>query len=151
MSALTSYLRHWIVTVIILLVAKYELPVEGSEEMAANVALIVIGTLTWAATKYAKPILKSAGVLKLLIVCLCSVVFISCVNKPDSYMVDLTGYEKQAATTPEAVLLPPEAVTPIGGTSFTFTGGAKIITDQGEIDISETGIDGTVVVDLRGK
>jgi hypothetical protein len=83
----------------------------------------------------------------MLVLCLCSIALIGCAA--DSYIVDLTGYEKQVATTPEAVVLPKEAVTPIGGA--TFTGGADIITDQGTIHVDEGGVDTTVVVDLRGK
>ena len=69
----------------------------------------------------------------------------SCV--PASYQIDLTTYEDAIQTNPAAVMVAPEHVTEIGG--FQVSGGAKIITDQGEIDLSETGIDGTVVVDLR--
>jgi hypothetical protein len=71
----------------------------------------------------------------------------SCV--PASYQIDLTSYEDQIEATPSAVMVAPEHVTEIGG--FQVSGGAKIITDQGELDISETGIEGTVVVDLRSQ
>jgi hypothetical protein len=68
---------------------------------------------------------------------------------PASYQIDLTTYEKAIETNPSAVMVAPEHVTEVGG--LQISGGAKIITDQGELDISETGIDGTVVVDLRSQ
>lgn len=61
MNAIQSYLRHLIVTGIVLLVAKYQLPLEGSEDVANAIALAAIGTLTWLVAKYAPP-----GLLKVL-------------------------------------------------------------------------------------
>jgi hypothetical protein len=90
---------------------------------------------------------ESYAFFPLLILCFCSVAFISCV--PASYQIDLTTYEDQIKTNPSAVVVAPEHVTEIGG--IQISGGAKIITDQGELDISENGIDGTVVVDLRSQ
>ena len=84
--------------------------------------------------------------VKLLILGLCATCLISCT--PTSYQVNTIGYETQIQTTPGAVVFKPQDVTPIGG--FEFTGGATVVTDQGEFTLSESGLDGKVVVDLRG-
>jgi hypothetical protein len=55
MNAITSYLRHLIVTGITLAIAKMKLPMEGAEKFADAIALIVIATITWAIVKYAPP------------------------------------------------------------------------------------------------
>jgi hypothetical protein len=58
MNALSSYLRHIIVTGILFTVEKIGLPVEGAGEAAEVVALAVVGTLSWWAVKYVLPKLK---------------------------------------------------------------------------------------------
>ena len=65
---------------------------------------------------------------------------------PQSYIADLTSYEDAIKANPQAVTLDPAHVTAIN--SFKFEGGFKVITDQGEIDIDQDGIDGSVVIDL---
>lgn len=55
MNAITSYLRHLIVTGITLLIAKFKLPIEGADKFADAIALFVIATITWAIVKYAPP------------------------------------------------------------------------------------------------
>ena len=65
---------------------------------------------------------------------------------PSSYIADLTSYEDAIQANPQAVKLDPTHVTAIN--TFKFEGGFKVITDQGEFDINQDGIDGTVVVDL---
>jgi hypothetical protein len=52
MNALASYLRHLIVTGLMVLVAKYRLPAEGAPEAAQALALLVAGTLTGVMVKY---------------------------------------------------------------------------------------------------
>jgi hypothetical protein len=52
MTALASYLRHCLVVLILFLVERYKLPVEGAEDAAHAVALAVVGTLTWLLVKY---------------------------------------------------------------------------------------------------
>lgn len=61
MNAISSYLRHLIVTGLVVLVAKYKLPVEGSAAAADALALLALGTVTWLVIKYAPP-----GLAKLL-------------------------------------------------------------------------------------
>ena len=56
MNALASYIRHLIVTGIIILAEKFKLPVDGIEDAANYIALAVIGTGTWLITKYGKEI-----------------------------------------------------------------------------------------------
>ena len=56
MNALSSYIRHLLVTGIILLAEKFKLPVEGVEDAANYIALAVIGSVTWLITKYGKEI-----------------------------------------------------------------------------------------------
>jgi membrane-bound ClpP family serine protease len=55
MNAINSYLRHLIVTGITLLISNLKLPLEGADKFADAIALIVIGTITWAIVKYAPP------------------------------------------------------------------------------------------------
>lgn len=52
-APIASYLRHLIVTGIVFLAAKWHLPEAGLNEFAQGIALIVIGTGTWAIVKYA--------------------------------------------------------------------------------------------------
>jgi hypothetical protein len=57
-TPIASYLRHLIVTGIVFLAAKWQLPEAGLNDFAQGVALIVLGTGTWALVKYAPPGLK---------------------------------------------------------------------------------------------
>lgn len=52
MNPITSYLRHIIVTGILLVAEKYQLPVEGMEDAAHALGLLVVGSLTWATVKF---------------------------------------------------------------------------------------------------
>lgn len=58
MNALASYLRHLIVTGILILVEKLKLPIEGADAAADAIALSVVGTLSWVIVKYVAPKLK---------------------------------------------------------------------------------------------
>lgn len=58
MNALASYLRHLIVTGILLLVEKLKLPIEGANAAADVIALAVVGTLSWWFVKYLAPKIK---------------------------------------------------------------------------------------------
>jgi hypothetical protein len=58
MNAFASYLRHLIVTAILLAVEKLQLPIEGADKAADAVALLVVGTLSWWFVKYIAPKLK---------------------------------------------------------------------------------------------
>ena len=66
---------------------------------------------------------------------------------PTAYQVNTAPYALQIETNPEAVIVQPEDVIEVGGFQAEF--GAKLLTDQGEIDISDRGVSGDVVVDLR--
>ena len=66
---------------------------------------------------------------------------------PQSYIVDTTPYSDQIATNPAKVIVNPEHVTEVGGFQAEF--GARVRTDQGDIDISDQGVSGEVVIDLR--
>lgn len=66
---------------------------------------------------------------------------------PTAYQVNTVPYAKQIAANPESVVVQPEHVTEVGGFQAEF--GAKLLTDQGEIDISDGGVSGDVVIDLR--
>lgn len=68
MTAITSYIRHIIVTSLLLLIEKFKLPVEGSEDAAHAIALIAIGTLTWALVKYAPQFAKRIGLLVITLI-----------------------------------------------------------------------------------
>jgi hypothetical protein len=67
MTAITSYLRHLIVTAVLLFIEKTGLPVEGSEDAAHALALILIGSLTWAFVKYAPAAAKHVGITSLIL------------------------------------------------------------------------------------
>lgn len=58
MNALASYLRHLIVTAILLAVEKLKLPIEGADAAADVVALFIVGTLSWWFVKYVAPKIK---------------------------------------------------------------------------------------------
>lgn len=58
MNALASYLRHLIVTGILILVEKLKLPIEGANAAADVIALAVVGTLSWWFVKYLAPKIK---------------------------------------------------------------------------------------------
>jgi hypothetical protein len=68
MTAITSYLRHLIVTGILIVIERAKLPIEGSEDAAHAIALLVIGTLTWAIVKYAPEIAKRLGITALILI-----------------------------------------------------------------------------------
>ena len=58
MNAITSYLRHLIVTAVLLAVEKLKLPIEGADAAADVIALTVVGTLSWWFVKYVAPRIK---------------------------------------------------------------------------------------------
>lgn len=58
MNAFQSYLRHLIVTGIVLLVEKTKLPIEGAAEAAEVISLLLVGTVTWYGAKYAPQLMK---------------------------------------------------------------------------------------------
>jgi hypothetical protein len=68
MTAITSYLRHLIVTGILIVIERAKLPIEGSEDAAHAIALLVIGTLTWAIVKYAPEIANRLGITALILI-----------------------------------------------------------------------------------
>lgn len=80
MNALTSYLRHLIVTGLVLLVEKQKLPLEGAEEAANVIALAVVGTAVWAAAKYTPEWARRIGLLAA--VCLVLPGLQSCADYP---------------------------------------------------------------------
>jgi hypothetical protein len=67
MTAITSYLRHLIVTGLLIVIERAKLPIEGSEDAANAIALLVIGTLTWALVKYAPAVAKHLGITSLIL------------------------------------------------------------------------------------
>lgn len=66
MTAITSYLRHLIVTGLLIVIERARLPIEGSEDAANAIALLVIGTATWAFVKYAPDVAKRLGIAPLI-------------------------------------------------------------------------------------
>ena len=100
MNAIQSYIRHLIVTGLVLLIAKYKLPVEGSAEAANALALGAIGTVTWLVIKYAPP-----GLAKLLgftsVLCLGVLSLPSCVPGTE-YPVTATFSYRDPASGAEA-------------------------------------------------
>lgn len=70
MNAITSYFRHAVVVGVLFFVSKYKLPVDGAEELANGLALMSIGTLTWAAVKYFPDLAKRIGLVAVLLMAL---------------------------------------------------------------------------------
>ena len=58
MNALSSYLRHLIVTGILIAVEKLKLPIEGASDAANVIALAIVGTVSWWFVKFVGPKLK---------------------------------------------------------------------------------------------
>lgn len=71
MNALASYLRHIIVTGILIAVDKIGLPIEGASAAADIIALAVVGTVSWWVVKYLAPKIKmpKSGGTALLLLC----------------------------------------------------------------------------------
>ena len=74
MNALASYIRHLIVTGLVMAVEKIGLPTEGLAEGADVIALAVVGTLSWVVVKYVAPYLKPST---LLLIALCGILTIA--------------------------------------------------------------------------
>lgn len=62
MTAITSYLRHLIVTGVLVVIERTNLPVEGSHDAANAISLLAVGSLTWAIVKYAPQIAEFIGI-----------------------------------------------------------------------------------------
>lgn len=67
MNAFASYLRHLIVTAILLAVEKLKLPIEGADAAADVIALTLVGTLSWWFVKYVAPKIKTANIPLILL------------------------------------------------------------------------------------
>ncbi len=78
MNPIASYIRHLIVTLIVLLLVKFKFPLEGADAFADSLSLFVVATLTWAIVKYMPDLAKSIGLLSLLLACL--ILLPSCVT-----------------------------------------------------------------------
>ena len=74
MNALLSYIRHLIVTGLVMAVEKLGLPTQGLAEGADVIALAVVGTLSWLVVKYVAPYLKPST---LLLIALCGILTIA--------------------------------------------------------------------------
>ncbi len=79
MNPISSYLRHLIVSVIVMLLAKYKFPLDGAAPFADAFALSILGTITWAAVKYAPNLAKAIGLLALFFLPVFSSLVSSCV------------------------------------------------------------------------
>jgi len=62
MTAITSYLRHLIVTGVLVAIERTNLPVDGSHDAANAISLLAVGSLTWAVVKYAPKIAEFLGI-----------------------------------------------------------------------------------------
>jgi hypothetical protein len=58
MNPLQSYIRHIIVTAVIITAEKFKLPIDGAEEAVNVIALSLVGTASWLFVKYVAPFLK---------------------------------------------------------------------------------------------
>ena len=66
---------------------------------------------------------------------------------PTGYIVDTTPYMEAIEANPAEVIMKPEDVKEVGG--FQFEGGLAIESERGRVNISERGVSGEVVIDLR--
>lgn len=67
MNALTSYIRHIIVTGTLVLFDWLYFPADGAKEAADVIALAIVGTVSWWFVKYVAPKIKTANVPLLLL------------------------------------------------------------------------------------
>ena len=77
---------------------------------------------------------------------------VSCANngKADRYEINTIPYQAKDGTIDDTISAKPEDVIEIGGKpAFTFSGGVKYVDDNGEIIVSEDGVDANVVIDKR--
>lgn len=70
MSALASYLRHLIVVLVVLVIEKLGLPIEGAGDVANQVAAVAVATATWAVVKYVLPWFKARDIVPMLLMLL---------------------------------------------------------------------------------
>lgn len=61
--AIASYLRHLVVTGIMILLAKLKFPIEGAKEFADAISLLIGTTLLWAIVKYVPSLAKQIGLM----------------------------------------------------------------------------------------
>ena len=137
MNALASYLRHLIVTGILLAIEKLKLPSEGAEDAANVIALAIIGTLSWAFVKYVAPILKipkGSGVALFALAASLSLLSLPSCSYVDA-VVDTRGAIPTAPDTdldglPDQLLVSSDKVKPVlseKGKSAINEGVAKVI------------------------
>ena len=150
MNTITSGIKNWKTTIIgivlaVLLIMQDTSDLSNWKEWVFPALLAVFGILQRDADKSS----EKSGIVPLLVLGLtCSFMFTSCGGmNPQSYSVNTEPYKKAIEANPEAVTMKPEHVTPIGGFQASF--GATVQTDQGEFNVSESGLSGNVVVDLR--
>lgn len=112
MTAIASYLRHLIVTGLLLLVSSYQLPLAGSEEAANAIALLVLGTGTWVIVKYLPNLAKYLGLPCALLLLLpgCATT-VTTTTMPDgtTIVVNARSADKEAidaALAASAIILP---------------------------------------------
>lgn len=154
MNPLLSYIRHIVTYYLSKLAIAASLPAEGLSSAVTYTAEGAAVLISWLAVKYLIPLISklkpaSAGRVGLLLLSLCMLSLSSCADmlKPQSYLVDTTPYSAAIAANPAQVVIDPSNVEPIGGFQAEF--GARLLTDLGAIDISDRGVSGDVVIDLR--
>ena len=154
MNPLLSYIRHIVTYYLSKLAIAASLPAEGLSDLITYLAEGTAILVSWLVVKYLVPLvakikpsdLKKAGV-SLLALCILSLSSCADMLKPQSYLVDTTPYSAAIAANPAQVVIDPSNVEPIGGFQAEF--GARLLTDLGAIDISDRGVSGDVVIDLR--
>ena len=103
MNAFASYLRHLIVTALLLAVEKLKLPIEGADKAADVIALAVIGTLSWWFVKYIAPKLKVPKGSGLALFALAASLALLTPSCSDGYFsANLGPYKPVPATGPDA-------------------------------------------------
>lgn len=112
MTALASYLRHLIVVLLLMLVQKYKLPIDGADAAANAFALIVFGTATWAVVKYLPNLAKSIGLVcimgaSLLLLPSCATT-VTTTTLPDGTTIVVTAKQADAAAINGAIAISSE-------------------------------------------
>lgn len=112
MNAISSYVRHVIVTFIVLLATKWQLPEAGLSDFAEGVALLAIGTITWLLVKYAPELAKFLGISAIALLA-CLILPACSLETPDSWSKDFNPLDPPGGTND-----PEDFRTPINGPNW---------------------------------
>lgn len=106
---IVSYLRHLVVVAVLFLVEKFKLPVEGSEDLAHAIALLLVGSLTWLLVKYAPRVATTVrNTPNLILISLIGVGMCSCAGVTSGVMntpIPATAVQRAGQDTAPIILI----------------------------------------------